>query len=42
MDLDVQMMIKATDFFGLYNDDFTRLVFVKRAINGVPDDRNFK
>ena len=36
------MMVRATDFFGMYGDNFTRLVFVKRALNGAPDDRNFK
>jgi len=39
---DLQMMVRATDFFGLYGDNFTRLVFVKRALNGAPDDKNFK
>jgi len=40
--VDSMICAEAVDFLGMNNDYFTQYVFIKRALNHIPNDRNFK
>ena len=40
--IDAEICVKAKDFLGIPNDFFTKYVFLKREIAGVPTESNFK